>query len=86
MLHKFYYMFICECMCVNRAVGTEKNPMWGSPQWVNKAETAAKKRALGDFSGAHTNLRKKKKKNVKHASCYGPCACALSSSRIIKGQ
>lgn len=85
MLHNFYCMFICECMCVNRAVRTEKNPMWGSPQWVNKAETAAKKRALGDFSGAHTNLRKKKK-NVKHASCYGPCACAPSSSRIIKGQ
>lgn len=76
MLHKFYYMFICECMCVNRAVGTEKNPMWGSPQWVNKAEAAAKKRALGDFSGAHTNLRKKKKKSQTRFLLWAVCLCS----------
>ena len=51
------YVHLWVYVCVKRAVRPQKqneNPVWGSPQWVNKAEIASE-RALGDSLCRHTH-------------------------------
>lgn len=86
MLHNFYCMFICECMCVNIAVRTQKKIPCGAARSGLTRQRQQPKREHWVISLGRTQTSERRKKNVKHASCYEPCACALSSSWIIKGQ